>query len=107
MDTPRCVNPVGSSRGTPNYQACIDGSLSGDLPGYQHCHIRECVAPGFPDTPLGAWLLVLFQQQAARLPGASIAPIFRARPGFDLTDRMQTLTVPTPLLAPARPHTQT
>ena len=49
------------------------------LRGYQRSHIRELVAPGFCNTPLGAWVLDLFSENAHQLSGKCIAQIFRAR----------------------------
>jgi len=85
----------GSSRGAAGMHRRIEGFLSDDLPGYQRQHLRDCVAPSFPETAHGAWLLNLFNESADRLSGRSIAQIFRARLACDLTDRLGDIRAPT------------
>lgn len=85
----------GSSCGGAGMQARIDGFLAGDLKAYQLQHLRDCTAPGFPETKLGAWLLNLFNEQADSLSPRSIAQIFRARMQCDMRPRLGGVRVPT------------
>ena len=85
----------GSSKGPPSMHARIAGFLGPDLAGYQMQHLRDCTAPGFADTPTGAWLLEMFNAQAPSLNGRSIAQIFRARMACDMGPRLGALKVPT------------
>lgn len=84
----------GSSKGSRNMDGRIEGFLSEDLPGYQMQHLKDCTAPGFPQTPLGKWVLEMFNAQAPNLSGRSIAQIFRARLGCDMSARLAGLDVP-------------
>jgi len=85
----------GANRGGGNIQKRIAGYTGPDLKGFQRAHIKELVAPGFPDTPLGRWLVELFVETAGTLSGASIAQIFRARDGCNMQQRLAGLSVPT------------
>ena len=85
----------GANRGGGNIEKRIAGYTGADLPGFQRAHICELVAPGFPDTPLGRWLVDLFVEHAGTLSGRSIAQIFRARAGCDMSARLPGLAVPT------------
>jgi pimeloyl-ACP methyl ester carboxylesterase len=62
---------------------------------YHIAHLRELVAPEFADSKLGAYLLDTFAERDPWLSGESIAQIFRARGGLDLTPRLGTMKVPT------------
>lgn len=85
----------GSSRGGGNIQGRIDGYTSGDLKGYRRKHMRELFAPGFPETPHGRWVTDLFDENSHTLSGESIAQIFRARAGCNMTRRLGAITAPT------------
>lgn len=82
-----------SSRGAGRVQDRIDG-YTRDPVAYLPRHIRELVAPGFPETPLGGWLLDLFVSRAPALSGPCIAQIFRARAACELTPRLPSLAIP-------------
>ena len=73
LDRPQMCNAVilvgGSSKGGADIAGRVAGYTSADLRGYQRSHIRELVAPGFCDTPLGAWMLDLFTEKAHELSG--------------------------------------
>ena len=56
--------------------------------------MKELVAPDFPETKLGKYLLNTFVERDPWLNGESIAQIFRARGGTDMT-RLGSMTVPT------------
>src|SRR5262245_5266698 len=84
----------GSSKGGANIAERVAGYTSADLKGYQRGHIRELVAPGFCDTPLGGWVLDLFSEHAHTLSGQCIAQIFRAREACDMRDRLAGMTPP-------------
>jgi 3-oxoadipate enol-lactonase len=99
LDRPAMAEAVilvgGSSKGGADIAGRVAGYTSADLRGYQRAHIRELVAPGFCDTPLGAWVLDLFSENAHSLSGRCIAQIFRAREGCDMRDRLADMKRPT------------
>jgi 3-oxoadipate enol-lactonase len=99
LDHPEMAEAIilvgGSSFGGANIQHRVDGYTSADLRGYQRSHIRELVAPGFCDTPLGKWVLDLFSEKTQTLSGRSIAQIFRAREACDMRSRLGGMKVPT------------
>ena len=98
LDNPeRCAALVlvgGASRPSVNIAARVNG-YAGDLPSYQHRHLRECTAPGFGDTKHGAWILNMFNERADTLSGASIGQIFRARGAANLQARLPDMKPPT------------
>jgi 3-oxoadipate enol-lactonase len=53
------------------------------------------VAPGFPDTPRGKYLLNMFVEREPRLVGEAIACVFRAGNSTDTTPRLLEMRVPT------------
>src|SRR5262249_58373300 len=61
LDRPELAAAVilvgGSSKGGANIADRVAGYTSADLRAYQRSHIRELVAPGFCDTPVGPSLL--------------------------------------------------
>jgi len=99
LDRPELAAAVilvgGSSKGGANIVERVAGYTSADLRGYQRAHIRELVAPGFCDTPLGGWVLDLFSENAHTLSGQCIAQIFRAREACDMRERLAGMTPPT------------
>lgn len=99
LDRPEMVDGLvlvgGSSRGGGSIQTRIDGYTSGDLRAYRQRHIRELFAPGFPDTAHGRWVMNLFDENSHTLSGDSIAQIFRARSGCNMTPRLATIKAPT------------
>lgn len=99
LDHPEMAQAIilvgGANRGGGNIQKRIDGYTGADLAGFQRAHIKELVAPGFPETELGRWVVDLFVEKAHTLSGASIAQIFRARAGCDMSRRLAGLHVPT------------
>lgn len=99
LDRPETAEAVvlvgGSSKGGSGIAARIAGYTSADLRGYQRSHIRELVAPGFCDTPLGRWVLDLFTEKTQWLSGQCIAQIFRAREGCDMSGRLTGMKLPT------------
>ena len=99
LDHPEMVEALilvgGSSKGPASMHERIAGFTGPDLPGYQLQHLRDCTAPDFPDTAVGAWVLAMFNEQAEALDGHAIAQIFRARMACDMGPRLSTLKVPT------------
>ena len=99
LDRPEMVDGLvlvgGSSRGGGSIQTRIDGYTSGDLRGYRLKHMRELFAPGFPETAHGQWVMNLFDENSDTLSGDSIAQIFRARAGCNMTPRLATIKAPT------------
>ena len=84
----------GSSKGGANIADRVAGYMSADLRGYQRGHIRELVAPGFCDTPVGRWVLDLFSDHTQTLSGRCIAQIFRAREACDMRGRLAAMKPP-------------
>jgi len=84
----------GSSKGGANIADRVAGYMSADLRGYQRGHIRELVAPGFCDTPVGRWVLDLFSDHTQKLSGRCIAQIFRAREACDMRGRLAAMKAP-------------
>ncbi len=62
---------------------------------YHIQHLHELVAPEFPSSKLGNYLLHTFVERDPWLSGESIGQIFRARAGTDMTPRLQSMKVPT------------
>ena len=73
----------------------IDGYTRIGVEKYHIQHLKELVAPRFPDTTIGRYLLQTFVERDPWLSGESIGQIFRARAGTDMTPRLGTLKVPT------------
>jgi 3-oxoadipate enol-lactonase len=84
----------GNSGPSDRYRDRIDGYTT-DLPGYHIKHMRQLVAPGFADTPLGAYLLDMFVEREPRLDGEAIACVFRANNSTDSTPRLMEMRPPT------------
>jgi pimeloyl-ACP methyl ester carboxylesterase len=57
--------------------------------------LKELVAPDFPETKLGKYLLATFVERDPWLNGESIGQIFRARGGTDMTSRLGSMKTPT------------
>lgn len=73
----------------------IHGYTTSGVEKYHSQHLRDLVAPAFADSKLGRYLLNTFVERDPWLCGESIAPIFRARRGLDMTVRLGTMKVPT------------
>jgi 3-oxoadipate enol-lactonase len=84
----------GSSGGAARMQERIRGYTE-DVETYRRQHIEELVAPGFPETRLGRYLLQTFLERNPWLSGESIAQIFRARVATDVSSRLPSMKVPT------------
>jgi pimeloyl-ACP methyl ester carboxylesterase len=85
----------GNSRGSPNVRKrAEDFSSTKDMPGMIRSYLHEVVAPDFPATPLGQWVLSIFAENAHTLSGQAIAQIHRARGGCDMSGRLKDLVVP-------------
>ncbi len=85
----------GNSKGSASAQKRIDGFTKTGVKKYHRPYIEELVAPGFPRTKLGDYLLDIFVGRGPWLSGESIGQIFRARSGTDMTPRLGSLKVPT------------
>ena len=85
----------GSSGGAGSIDDRIHGYTETGVAKYHIQHLRELVAPDFPETKLGRYLLNTFVERDPWLSGASIAQIFRARGGMDMTPRLGAMKVPT------------
>jgi 3-oxoadipate enol-lactonase len=76
----------------------IDKRIAGytdSVEKYHIQHLKELVAPDFPETELGKYLLQTFVERDPWLSGECIAQIFRARRGTDMTPRLGSMKVPT------------
>jgi pimeloyl-ACP methyl ester carboxylesterase len=100
LDHPEMVEALvlvgGNSRGSANVaRRVLDLTKTTDLRAFLHGYLRELVAPDFPATPRGRWLLGLFTENAHALSGKCLAQIHLARNGADMSGRLATLEVPT------------
>jgi pimeloyl-ACP methyl ester carboxylesterase len=85
----------GNSGGAGSIEARIHGYTKIGIETYHIQHLKELVAPDFPGTKLGKYLLNTFVERDPWLNGESIGQIFRARGGTDMTSRLGSMTVPT------------
>jgi 3-oxoadipate enol-lactonase len=85
----------GNSGGAGSIQERIYGYTKVGVEAYRIRHLRELVAPDFPETKLGNYLLNTFVERDSWLEGEAIAQIFRARGGTDMTSLLGSMTVPT------------
>ena len=67
----------------------------GDLAAYRRFHIEQIVAPEFPKTPRGRYLIDSLLATSPRLDGEAIAQLFIAQGAMDLRPRMASMKVPT------------
>jgi pimeloyl-ACP methyl ester carboxylesterase len=85
----------GSSGPGSSIDERIHGYTKAGIGKYHIAHLRDLVAPAFADSKLGKYLLNTFVERDPWLSGESIAQIFRARGGLDMTPRLATMKVPT------------
>ena len=85
----------GNSGGAGSIEDRIHGYTKIGIEKYHVQHLKELVAPDFPETKLGRYLLNTFVERDPWLSGESIAQIFRARGGTDMAPRLGTMKVPT------------
>ena len=85
----------GNSGGAGSIEERIHGYTKIGIETYHVQHLRELVAPDFPETKLGKYLLNTFVERDPWLSGESIGQIFRARGGTDMTSRLGSMKVPT------------
>ena len=85
----------GNSGGGGFVEERILGYTKIGIEKYHIQHLEELVSPEFPKTKLGRYLLNTFVERDPWLSGESIAQIFRARGGTDMTARLSSLCVPT------------
>jgi 3-oxoadipate enol-lactonase len=85
----------GNSGGAGSIEERIHGYTKIGIEKYHMQHLKELVAPDFPETKLGRYLLNTFVERDPWLVGECIAQIFRARAGTDMTARLGTMKVPT------------
>lgn len=85
----------GNSRPGGRIERRVAGFTSPDLARYRREHMRDLFAPGFDATPLGRWVFDVFDENSHTLSGQSIAQVFRARAGANMTPRLGGIAVPT------------
>ena len=85
----------GNSGGAGSVGDRILGYTKVGLERYHSQHLRELVAPDFPETKLGKYLLRTFAERDPWLSGECIAQIFRARGGTDMAPRLGSMKIPT------------
>jgi pimeloyl-ACP methyl ester carboxylesterase len=100
LDHPEMVQALilvgGNSRGSANVaRRVLDLTRTTDLPRFLHGYLRELVAPDFPQTARGRWLLGLFTENAHTLSAKCIAQIHLARNGADMSERLAEIDRPT------------
>jgi 3-oxoadipate enol-lactonase len=85
----------GNSGGGGSIDERIHGYTKVGIEKYHIQHLKELVAPDFPETKLGKYLLNTFVERDPWLNGESIAQIFRARGATDMMPRLGSMKVPT------------
>jgi pimeloyl-ACP methyl ester carboxylesterase len=99
LDHPEMFKALVLVGGSSGPGGAIEGRIHGytkiGVAKYHIQHLKELVAPGFPDTKLGKYLLGTFVERDPWLSGESIGQIFRARGGTDMTARLGSMKVPT------------
>jgi 3-oxoadipate enol-lactonase len=85
----------GGSGGGRDRGKRIHGYTEIGIEKYHLEHLRNLVTPGFWQSKLGSYLLGTFTERDPWLSGESIAQIFRARAGTDMTPRLASMKVPT------------
>ena len=99
LDHPELVKALILVGGNSGPGSSIDERIHGytkmGVEKYHIQHLRELVAPGFPETNLGRYLLNTFVEREPWLSGESIAQIFRARGGTDMAPRLGSMQIPT------------
>ena len=100
LDHPAMVDALilvgGNSRGSTNVERRAEGfKAARDVPAFLQDYMRELFAPGFPDTPRGRYVMLLFAENAATLSGLAIANIHLARGACDMSHRLGEVTAPT------------
>ncbi len=82
-----------SSRPSDAYRHRIAGYSRG-VAGFHREHLEALVAPGFPASRLGGYLLDRFTDWDPRLSGAAIVEIFKALQNRNQTERLPELRMP-------------
>ena len=99
LDHPRLFEALilvgGRSGAGTRFEERIEGYTQAGIEAYHLGHMKELVAPGFAESPLGRHLLRTFAERQPRLNPEAIAQVFRARNGTDTTPRLGTMKVPT------------
>ncbi len=92
LDHPEIFKAIILVGGSSGPGGSIDERIRGytrtGIEKYHIQHLRELVAPDFPETKLGKYLLNTFVERDPWLNGESIGQIFRARGGLDMTPRL-------------------
>ena len=99
IDHPNEINAViavgsGSEPRAANFDRRIAGYEGDNLPAYHAQHLRELVAPDFPETKRGNYLLNLFSERDPTLSGKAIAQGFRPLAVSDVTEGCKVLNLP-------------
>jgi 3-oxoadipate enol-lactonase len=85
----------GNSRGSPGVRKRAEEfAKTRDVSALLRDFLPEVVAPSFPGTPHGRWILSLFAENAHTLSGPAIARQLAARGACDMSGRLKDLTVP-------------
>ena len=86
----------GSSKGSPSVRKRVDDfNNTKNVKAVIEDFLVEVVAPGFPDTPHGRWILSIFAENAHTLSGKAIAQELLARFNCDMSGRLKDMRVPT------------
>src|SRR5262249_58071258 len=86
----------GNSRGSAGVRKRVDDfNTAKDVKGLMQDFLREVVAPDFPATPHGRWILSIFAENTQTLSPTAIAQELSARANCDMKGRLQDLKVPT------------
>ncbi len=89
---------IGGNSGRPDFSKRIADyraqAKAGTLVDYHRAHLRHGVSTPWADTELGAFLIESFVDHYGKLDADSIAQVFGAMEGSDLTDARRTCRVP-------------
>jgi pimeloyl-ACP methyl ester carboxylesterase len=86
----------GSSKGSAGVRKRVDDfNNTKNVKSVIEDFLIEVVAPGFPDTPHGKWILSIFAENAHTLSGKAIAQELMARFNCDMSGRLKDMKVPT------------
>ena len=95
-DMTKAIVPVGGSASGPENVEAITSQIHQETLGQDIMRfMRSYTAPGFADSPKGAWLLGQFIDRAHEMSAEGISNVFRARAGYDMAPRLPELRVPT------------
>ena len=89
---------IGGNSGRPDFSKRIADyraqGKAGTLPAYHRAHLRHGVTKDWADTDLGSFIIESFVDDDGKLDAESIAQVFGAMEGSDLTEARRSCRVP-------------